>query len=70
MERFHRRYMNSNKICRYWVNMVRGLNVEAIVPQHGRAFFGKPMVNEFLGWLANLECGVDLMNQGNYKLPE
>ena len=46
------------------------LEVEAIVPQHGRAFFGKPVVNEFLDWFANLECGVDLMTQGNYQVPD
>ena len=69
MEGFHRRYMVSNKICRYWVNMVRQLDVEAIVPQHGRMFKGKQMVNEFLGWIENLPCGVDLMTQENYRLP-
>ena len=70
MEGFHRRYMNSNKVCRYWVNMIRGLEVEAIVPQHGRAFFGKAVVNEFLDWLTDLECGIDLMAQSNYQVPD
>lgn len=69
MEGFHRRYMISNKICRYWVNMVRQMDVEAIVPQHGRIFKGKKMVNEFLNWIEGLECGIDLMNQENYCLP-
>ncbi len=69
MEKFHRRYMVSNKICRYWVNMVRQLDVEMIVPQHGRMFQGKPMVNAFLDWIERLECGVDLMTQDNYRIP-
>ena len=69
MEAFHRRYMISNKICRYWVKMVRQMDVEAIVPQHGRMFKGKKMVNEFLNWIENLECGIDLMTQDNYRLP-
>lgn len=69
MEGFHRRYMVSNKVCRYWVNMVRQLDVEAIVPQHGRMLKGKKMVNEFLGWIENLPCGVDIMTQDNYRLP-
>lgn len=69
MEPFHRRIMNSNKVARYWANMVRELDVEWIVPQHGRPFRGKAMVNRFLDWLEQLECGVDLMTQGNYRVP-
>ena len=69
LEGFHRRYMVSNKICRYWVNMVRQMDVEAIVPQHGRMFKGKKMVSEFLDWIENLDCGIDLMTQDNYRLP-
>ena len=69
MEGFHRRYMVSNKICRFWVNMVRQLDVESIVPQHGRMFRGKKMVNEFLNWIENLPCGIDLMTQENYRIP-
>ena len=66
---FHRRYMISNKICRFWVNMVRQLDVEMIVPQHGCRFEGKAMVNRFLDWIERLECGVDLMTQDNYRAP-
>ena len=69
MEGFHKRYMISNKICRFWVHMVRQMDVESIVPQHGRAFRGKKMVNEFLGWIENLPCGVDIMTQDNYRAP-
>jgi flavorubredoxin len=66
MEGFHRRYMNSNKVCRFWVNMIRTLEVEAIVPQHGRAFMGRKAVAEFLDWL---ECGIDLIDQDFYRVP-
>jgi flavorubredoxin len=69
MAGFHKRYMNSNKVCRYWANMVRGLDVEKIVPQHGASFEGKEMVGKFLDWFQNLECGVDLMTQENFKVP-
>lgn len=69
MEGFHRRYMVSNKVCRLWVNMVRGMDVESIVPQHGRAFKGRAMVNQFLDWIEQLECGVDLMTQEHYRVP-
>jgi flavorubredoxin len=69
MEGFHRRYMNSNKVCRLWANMVRQLDIDMIVPQHGRAFVGKKVVSEFISWIENLECGVDLVSQANYRLP-
>ncbi len=69
MEGFHRRYMNSNKVCRFWANMVRTLDVEWMVPQHGRSFKGKEMVAQFLSWIENLQCGVDLMEQNNYRVP-
>ncbi len=69
MEEFHRRYMCSNKACRYWVNMVRPLDLEWIVPQHGRPFKGKEVIGQFLDWVENLECGLDLVTQENYKVP-
>jgi flavorubredoxin len=68
MQGFHQRYMNSNRACRLWVNMVRALDVSMIVPQHGRPFAGQPVIGEFLDWLERLECGVDLMNQSDYSL--
>lgn len=70
MRGFHRRYMVSNKVCRLWVNMIRKLDVEMIVPQHGRPFKGKEMINQFLNWFADLECGIDLMEQQNYIIPQ
>jgi flavorubredoxin len=69
MAGFHRRYMISNKICRLWANMVRQLDIEMIVPQHGARFVGKPMVKRFIDWIDNLECGVDLMTQDQYRAP-
>ncbi|HPH06910.1 MAG TPA: MBL fold metallo-hydrolase [Methylotenera sp.] len=66
---FHQRYMTSNKVCRLWANMARTLDIESIVPQHGRAFVGKPMVNQFITWVENLECGIDLMSQDHYRVP-
>lgn len=68
MEGFHKRYINGNKVCRLWANMVRGLEISMIVPQHGRAFKGKA-IPEFINWIEQLECGVDLMTQNNYRIP-
>lgn len=69
MERFHQRYMCGNKACRLWVSMIRQLDVEMIVPQHGKAFVGKEMINHFLSWLENLACGVDLLQDDDYEVP-
>ncbi len=69
MEAFHRRYIVSRKVCRFWANMVRQLDIEQIVPQHGARFVGRQAVQDFIAWVEGLECGVDLMTQNNYQLP-
>jgi flavorubredoxin len=61
IEGFHRRYMVSNRIMKAWADMVRPLDIEIIAPQHGALFSGKEMVNRFIDWCANLECGVDII---------
>lgn len=68
MAGFHRRYMVSNKVMRLWANMVRGMDVEMIVPQHGRMFKGKEMIDTFLDWVSELQCGIDLLDQSNYSV--
>lgn len=69
MEGFHRRYMASNKVCRLWADMVRKMDIEMIVPQHGRPFVGQAMITTFLDWIGQLECGMDLMGPADYALP-
>lgn len=69
MEGFHRRYIVSRKVARFWVNMVRQLDIDQIVPQHGSRFVGKAAIKDFLVWVESLECGVDLMTQANYSIP-
>ena len=61
MEGFHKRYMVSNKACRHWVKRIRDLDVDMIVPQHGRPFKGEKVINEFLSWFEELDCGIDVM---------
>jgi len=68
MDGFHKRYMNGNKACRFWVNMVRQLDIKLIVPQHGRAMSGRA-IPEFLSYIENLQCGLDLFTQENYRVP-
>jgi len=61
MEGFHRRYMASNKALKLWVNLVRKLEIDIIAPQHG-AYFRGPLVQRFLSWCENLQCGLDLLD--------
>ena len=68
MEGFHKRYMASTRALKAWVRMVRGLDIEMIVPQHGLFMRGKPMVTRFLVWLDGLVCGIDLM-EDVYRIP-
>jgi len=68
MEAFHRRYMNSNRVCRYWAQMAAGMDIEMLVPQHGRALTGKAIA-EFIRWISELQCGIDLMQQSDYRVP-
>lgn len=70
MEAFHRRYMVSNKILRYWANMVRPMDIEMIVPQHGAPIRGKAAVAQFINWAESLSCGIDLMTTNNYHVPD
>jgi flavorubredoxin len=68
MEGFHQRYMTSNVMLQSWAAMVRQLDIEIIAPQHGAYFKGKAMCTQFINWLAQLPCGVDLM-AANLRLP-
>jgi len=52
-----------------WANMVRKLDLEWIIPQHGRPFKGKPVITKFIDWIERLQCGLDLMTQDNYQIP-
>ncbi|HEX8978806.1 MAG TPA: MBL fold metallo-hydrolase [Parasulfuritortus sp.] len=70
MEGFHQRYMVANKACRFWANMVRGMDVDMLVPQHGRWFKGREAIGAFLDWIENLQCGLDLFSQDNYRFPK
>lgn len=69
MRGFHQRYMCSRKVIKLWANMVREMDVEMMVPQHGKAFVGKEMVHKFLDWIEELDCGIDLLTQSDYRCP-
>lgn len=68
MEPFHRRYMVSNKILRLWADMVSQLKIDMLVPQHGAPLVGAA-VGQFIAWVRELHCGIDLMGAREYALP-
>ena len=70
MKGFHRRYIGSRKVCELWANMVRGMDVAMIVPQHGKRFEGPEMISRFLDWVSSVDCGIDLMTQEQYRPPK
>ena len=69
MEGFHRRYMTGNRACRLWAGMVRKLKPKKIVPQHGSHFEGEN-IEKFLTWIEHLECGLDLLTEQSYRVPD
>jgi flavorubredoxin len=69
MEGFHRRYLPCNKAIKLWVDMVRKLDIDMIVPQHGAIFNTRELVKDFIDWIEWLPCGIDLMSD-SYKIPE
>ncbi len=69
MHAFHQRYMCANKVLKLWVQMVRQLDINMIVPQHGSPLQGRDMIEQFYRWLEQLPCGIDLMDQYTYRIP-
>jgi flavorubredoxin len=69
MEGFHRRYMPTNRVLKLWAKMVAPLDIEIIAPQHGAMIVGKENVRKFIAWVAQLSCGLDLM-EGVYQTPD
>lgn len=53
--------MASNKAIKLWLRRVEGLDIEAILPQHG-AIIPKKHVKSFFNFLSNLKVGVDLLD--------
>ncbi len=68
---FHQRYLASGQVCQRWAAMVRALDIERIVPQHGAMFEGKAMAQQLIDWVAQLKCGVDLLDEKDwYHIPQ
>ncbi|MGC8720998.1 MAG: MBL fold metallo-hydrolase [Caldisericaceae bacterium] len=69
MDAFHKRYMPSSFAIKKWVEMVRTLDVEQIVPQHGARIEGKQAVNKFLDWAFEIKPQLE-ENPDWYRIPE
>ncbi len=69
MEGFHHRYMPSGAANRNWAAMVRQLDIERIVPQHGAIFADRQTSAQFIDWVDQLPGAAQLM-QNVYKVPE
>ena len=67
MAGFHRRYMVSKKVTRLWANAVRNLDVSMMVPQHGSRMDGQEVFHQFLDWISQLDCGIDLFDEHSYQ---
>lgn len=61
IQEFHKRYMCSNRAIQVWLKHISKLDIEMIAPQHGRIYKGKAL-REFIDWLSNLRCGIDLFD--------
>ncbi|AXI24717.1 CDP-abequose synthase [Methanofervidicoccus sp. A16] len=60
MKPLHEKLMANNHALKHWVNRVRNLDIEAIIPQHG-GIIPRKHVNRFFNFLSNLKCGTDLL---------
>jgi flavorubredoxin len=57
---FHQRYMGSNRAVQGFLARLKGLRIDAILPQHGVILRGHE-VPRFITWLSHLPCGVDYL---------
>jgi flavorubredoxin len=60
MNLFHMDYMSSNLAARGFVQRLDGLQIDAILPQHG-SIIGPAHVAEAIDYLAELRCGTDIV---------
>ena len=65
----HSRHIAGNKACKRWAAMIRGLDVEMIVPQYGARITGNDLVEKFCQWVEQEKTAVDDFAEGLFKLP-
>jgi len=64
IEKFHVRYMASNRAIKAWLNNIKDLEIDIIAPQHGFLYKGE-IKDKFIKWLSELKCGVDVIDEIN-----
>ncbi len=57
MKTFHQRWMPSEQAKQDWIKRVRQLDIDMMLPQHGRIFRGD-QVKQFLDWFETLPVGI------------
>lgn len=57
MKFFHQRWMPSNEAKMHWLNRVRKLDIDMMLPQHGRIFRGQE-IQKFFDWFEALDVGI------------
>ena len=60
MDLFHLDYMASNLAARGFVKRLEGVDIQAILPQHG-SVIGPEHVASALEYLRTLRCGLDIV---------
>ena len=68
MEAFHNRYMPSATANRNWAAMVRGLDIDRIVPQHGAIFADAETSAQFIDWVEQLPGAAQIMRD-TFRVP-
>jgi flavorubredoxin len=63
MNLFHTEYMSSNLAARGFLHRLDGLEVKAILPQHG-SVIGPNNVARALEYLSQIQCGTDIIYAG------
>jgi len=59
MEPFHGRYIPSVRAVERWLERVKGLEIETIVPQHGAIIRGRDNVEKALAWVRTIKYFLD-----------
>lgn len=59
MEFFHKRYIPSSRAVQEWLQRVKDLEIEVIVPQHGAIIRGKENVQKALEWIRGIKGYLD-----------
>ena len=66
MNLFHLDYMAGNIAARGFLDRLKGVVINAILPQHG-SVIPKPFIEDAFRYLYNLRCGLDILYPDKYR---